>query len=108
MNDYYMDRSVQFDDSSTRMQVMKEWGYKTLFTGTSAWADLPKHVALKRGNYIVDIPGHTVQVTVKKDMPKNDTVLTKLSQYFETHSELDNYDQKDELQQPVNLIWQKS
>ena len=87
---------------------MKEWSYKAIFAGSSTQANLLNHVALKPGNYIVDIPGHTVQVTVHKDVPKNGTPLTKLNQYFTTHSELDNYDKKDELQLPVNFIWQKS
>ncbi len=106
LNDYYLAKAVQFDDSSTRRQVMKEWGYNLIFSGNSEWQDLPAHVALKKANYIFDIPGHTVLVEVKQDMPRSATSLTKPSDYFVPKSEKDNYD-KDEFASPVMYIWAK-
>ncbi len=106
LSDHYLADGLQFDDSSTRRQVMKEWGYKMIFSGSSEWTDLPAHVALKKAKYIFDIPGHTVMVEVKKAMPRNGTPLTKLDDYFEPQSERDNYD-KDEFDSPVTYIWAK-
>jgi hypothetical protein len=107
LQDYYLSNDVQFDDSSTRMQIMKEWGFELIFAGRSEWRDLPKHVPLKRGKYIFDIPGHTVQVDVERDLPMADKSLTNPKQCFTPQSEEDNYDQ-DELALPVTFIWAKS
>jgi hypothetical protein len=104
LNDYYLAKSVQFDDSSTRRQVMKEWGYNLIFSGNSEWQDLPAHVELKKANYIFDIPGHTVMVEIKQAMPRSATALAKLSDYFVPMSEKDNFD-KDEFASPVTYIW---
>jgi hypothetical protein len=104
LNDYYLTKDVQFDDSSTRRQVMKEWDYNLIFSGNSEWQDLPAHVELKKENYIFDIPGHTVMVELKQAMPRSATPLTKLSDYFVPKSEKDNFD-KDEFASPVTYIW---
>jgi hypothetical protein len=107
LNDHYIGEDVQFDDTSTRMRVMGDWGFKLIYAGNTPWADLPKHVELKRGGkYIVDIPGHTVQVELLRDMPKDGKTLTRPRQYFAPHSEEDNYD-KDELALPVTYLWSK-
>ena len=107
LHDHYIEQGVQYDDSAARMQVMNDWGYKPMFSGQSAWGDLPKHVELKRGGkYIFDIPGHTVQVDVVRDMPKDGKTLANPTQFLSPQSEKDNYD-KDEMKLVVNYIWSK-
>lgn len=107
LHDHYIDLGVQYDDSAARTHVMNDWGYKAIFSGQSTWADLPKHVELKRGGkYIFDIPGHTVQVDVLRDVPKDGKPLANPKQFLSPQSEKDNFD-KDETLVAVNYIWSK-
>jgi len=107
LHDHYVDQGVQYDDSSTRFRVMRDWGYRLIFAGRSSWAELPSHVELRRGgNYIFDIDGHTVKVDVHQNVERNGKPLANPSKVFEPQSEEDNYDQ-DEFAEDVLYIWSK-
>jgi hypothetical protein len=107
LHDHYMGEKVQYDDTSTRFQIMEAWGYDLIFSGESGWMDLGKHVPLKAATkYVFDIPGHTVLVTVKKDLPATLPKKANLSDYFETHSDPRNYGEK-ETANPVRYVWKK-
>jgi len=105
LHDHYLDKNVDYDDSSTRFTVMNEWGYQMIYSGSSAWMEL---TSLPAGRYIFDIPGHTVHVTVKKTLPaawpkkKGD-----FSEYFEPDSDKDNFPRGTEKTFPVRYIWKK-
>jgi hypothetical protein len=92
LSDYYLQKGIEFDDSSARRQVMAEWGYKLIFAGRTPWADLPKYVALApgQGKYIFDIVGHTTLVDVARSVPKDGKRIAKPDQVFTPHSEPDN------------------
>jgi hypothetical protein len=109
LHDHYTSLRVplQYDDTSTRFEVMQGWGYRMVFAGDVEWADLPLHVALKAGQkYIFDIKDHTVKVEVLQDVPKDGQRLAKPEQYFRAESDKQNYT-KTELAQRVNYIWAK-
>jgi hypothetical protein len=105
LHDHYLDKNVDYDDSSTRFTVMNEWGYQMIYSGSSAWMEL---TSLPAGGYIFDIPGHTVHVTLKKPLPaawpkkKGD-----FSEYFEPDSDKDNFPRGTEKTFPVRYIWKK-
>lgn len=105
LHDHYMGRDVplQYDDSSARRKIMTEWGYSMIFSGRSAWTELPSRVALAAGKYIFDIKGHTVAVDVLKDIGPT-TKIDKESEYFKCHSDPKNYN-KDEFKEQVHYIW---
>ncbi len=106
LHDHYVGRGIQYDDTSTRMRVMTEWGYRMIFSGDAAWTELPLHVALKAGTkYIFDIEGHTMKVTLKRDMPSATKPLTDLlATYFVCDSDKQNYNTSEFLK-PVRRIW---
>jgi hypothetical protein len=107
LHDYYAGEHIDYDDSSTRGEVMKRWGFTPIYAGQSAWADLPANVRLNPGGkYIFDIPGHTFQVHVTREWPKDGKPLANPRTFLETLSEEDNYD-KDETKLPVTYIWAK-
>jgi hypothetical protein len=81
LHDYYMGAHIEYDDESSRLQVMKDWGYTNIFTGPSSYAELPGQVDLATGDYIFDIAGHTVKVTVKQAINAQ-TKVGKVSDYI--------------------------
>lgn len=105
LHDHYMRAGVQYDDESTRQLVMKDWGYRNIFTGPATYQQLPGLVELSSGSsYIFDIKGHTVKVTMKKAV-KSDTVIDDVGKFFTFESDPDNY-KGDEKQQQVLRIYQ--
>jgi hypothetical protein len=104
LHDYYVGKGVQYDDGSQRANVMGEWGYKMIFAGRAEWHDLAQHVALPQGQYIFDIVGHTVKVTVLKDLWSG-TAIGSLKEYFEPDSNSKNYPRGEEFTHPVTSIW---
>jgi hypothetical protein len=104
LHDYYRDEGVEYDDTSSRFQVMNKWGYKPIFSGKCRWEELPLHLELKAGRYIFDITGHTVMVDVLQDIPKADAPLATTKGYFTCHSDKDNY-KINEFTKDVEYIW---
>jgi len=108
LHKYYVENDVRYDDTSTRLKVMDEWGYEIIFAGEVPWTDLPLHVALKRNkDYIFDIEGHTVKVSVTRDIPEPPASLAKPAGYFLPESDPDNYKSGAEFTKRVRYIWAK-
>jgi hypothetical protein len=107
LHDYYMTNNVQYDDSSTRFQVMAEWGYNMVFSGESNWLALGKEIELQPGGYVFDIPGHTLKVTVKKKVGKDMPAKATFNEYFKAESDSENYGLGDEHTKPVRYVWKK-
>ena len=107
LHDYYMTNNVQYDDSSTRFQVMAQWGYDMVFSGESNWLTLGKEIELAAGGYVFDIPGHTLKVTVKKKVDKNMPAKATFNEYFKPESDPENYGLGDEHAKAVRYIWKK-
>lgn len=104
---YYKSRGIEYDDSSTRFRVMRDWGYKMVFSGNTSWEDLPTWIPLYEGKkYIADINGHTVKIEVLKDIPMGDPIVGP-AKYFKADSDKSNYSSGDELALPVKGIWEK-
>ena len=109
LHDYYVGkRKLQYDDGGARMTIMGEWGYKLRWTGSVKWDDLPGQVELSAGDYIVDIDGHTLKLTVLKDI-KSDTQITTIGEYFVDGSDKDNWDMSKTFKEQTKLkaIWKK-
>ena len=109
LHDYYMRKQqpIQYDDSSARATVMKEWGYTRIYSGLTAWEDLPKKTSLKAGTYIFDITGHTVLVKVKEDFERSADALADPTTVFEPDSDPGNYKPGTEFKKPVTGIYKK-
>ena len=91
LHDYYVGkRKLQYDDSGARMTIMKEWGYSLRWAGTAKWTDLPAHIELPVGDYIVDIEEHTLKLTVDRPITSA-TRITSVNDFFTDHSESDNW-----------------
>ena len=60
------------------------------------------------GDYIVDIDGHTLKLTVLKDI-KSDTQITTIGEYFVDGSDKDNWDMSKTFKEQTKLkaIWKK-
>lgn len=110
LHDYYrnLEPPVDYDDASVQRRVMTEWGYSLAFTGRAQWAELAR-VPLAKGRYIFGITGHTVQVDVKEKIEPGKTQITNLDEFFECHSDEENFN-KDHFgpQIRVHTIWQKA
>ncbi|MHA7102273.1 hypothetical protein [Roseivirga pacifica] len=109
LHDHYYNTSskVMYDDSSSSTSIYKDWGYSLKFVGPSSLNNLPLKTGLSSGEYIFDITGHSVRVTVNKDITKG-TALTddKLDEYFTFDSDHENYSD-DEKTKKVHYIWSK-
>lgn len=107
LHNYYKGKGIEYDDSSTRGAMMREWGYDLIFSGPVSFTNLRKHISLSAGKkYIFDITGHTVKVDLKKDMAKRDEDIADFSEFFTFHSDPSNYS-KDETAQQVLYIFAK-
>ena len=109
LHDYYMGKDVplEYDDTSTRMAIMKEWGYDLVFTGPVAFTDLHKRLTLTGDEkYVFDITGHTVKVTLRQDLPDAGADMDDADAYYEFHSDPANYDGTEKDQQ-VEYVWAK-
>jgi hypothetical protein len=96
---------VQYDDTSSRMTLMKDWGYRLIFSGDVPWSVIHRHVKLlKNKKYIVDTEDHAVKVTVENDLPASKEPLTAVGDYLMCHSERDNYS-FDEAGKNVRYVW---
>jgi hypothetical protein len=100
-------RKIQYDDSSTRFQIMGQWGFGMIFSGETNWLGVGKEVELAPGQYVFDIPGHTLLVTVKKPVGKDMAKNANFKDFFTPQSEKDNYALGDEHTKPVRYIWKK-
>jgi hypothetical protein len=109
LHDYYVGKNVQFDDSSERMAIMKDWGFNLVFSGDCAWLDLPAHIALNpKGVYIFETGDHAVYVKVKKSIPKGSPRVVDEELWFDPQSDDRNYTHRHEFMLNVLRIWQKS
>jgi hypothetical protein len=107
LHGYYKNLNIEYDDSSTRFRVMRDWGYTMVFSGNTSWEDLPTWIPLKQGKkYIADIKGHTVKIEVLNDIPKGSPIVDP-TKYFKADSDKSNYSAGDELALPVKAIWEK-
>ena len=109
LHDYYVGkRKLQYDDGGSRMKIMGEWGYSLLWTGAAKWDDLPAHVELPAGDYIVDIDGHTLKLSVLKPIDAK-TKITSIGEFFTDHSTTDNWDRSKTFKDAtsVKAIWKR-
>ena len=107
LHKYYVTKGVQYDDTSTRFQIMDEWGYTPIFTGKSTWEDITLHAEFTtQGKYIFDIEGHTVKVTAGKTFPSGRKLKNPRTS-FATHSHPDNYTPDAEFDKDIKYVWMK-
>jgi hypothetical protein len=107
LHDYYVGRKIQYDDSSTRFQIMGQWGFSMIFSGETNWLAVGQEVELPAGEYVFDIPGHTLLVNVKKPVGKEMGRNPNFKDFFTPLSDKDNYALGDEHTKPVRYIWKK-
>ena len=107
---YYVENEVQYDDSSTRFELMKDWGYTPIWVGKAKFHDFTKAAdfpGLSKGQtYIFDITGHTCHITPKKDIKANMTI-TSPKEFFDTWSDPRNYAAEMTFGKEVLNIWKK-
>ena len=107
LHTYYVNKKVYYDDTSTRVKLMGDWGYTPVFAGDCAFEDLAQHVTLTpQGKYIFDIDGHTVNMTVDRTLPTGKK-MPKPSSFMTPHSHPENWDDKETFKQSVKYVWKK-
>ncbi|HEX6022796.1 MAG TPA: hypothetical protein VFZ00_12425 [Solirubrobacter sp.] len=110
LHKYYVENDVQYDDSSTRFEIMKDWGYAPIWVGKAKFYDFtksPDFPGLKKDQtYIFDITGHTCHIKPTKEI-KQGMAITRPKDFFETWSDPRNYAEEMTFGQEVLNIWQK-
>ena len=93
LHDHYMGPQVktQYDDSSARLGVMRDWGWSRVYSGNTQWEELATRTSLAPGTYIFDIKGHTVLVRVKKEVKRGEPIVGELSATYEPESDAGNF-----------------
>lgn len=109
---YFSEAKLMYDDEASHMKLMKEWGYKLVYTGATTFRKLMKSSFLKTGKkYVFDIQGHTLLVKLKKALPaaKDVTGEEKLGDYFLLYHNRTNWDKSDDdtFALPVEDIYEK-
>ncbi len=107
LHDHYKKQGVEYDDTSTHLQLFKEWGYNLIFVGPVSFAQLRRRIGLTTGKkYIFDIEGHTVRIAMKKNMLQQNADIVNLDEYFTKDSDPENY-KTDEFLKPIMYIYAK-
>jgi hypothetical protein len=110
---YFSEAGMMYDDESTHIRLMREWGFKLVYSGATTFRALMKQKALlKTGKkYIFDIEGHTVLVTLKQALPEPNAVTDQenLGDYFRLYNNPQNWDKSDAqtMELPVEDIYEK-
>jgi hypothetical protein len=110
LHDHYMGPQVktQYDDSSARLGVMRDWGWSRVYSGNTKWEELATRTSLAPGTYIFDIKGHTVLVRVKKEVKRGEPIVGELSATFEPESDGQNFKVGTEFNFPITAIYQRN
>lgn len=111
LHEHYYNTStkVMYDDTSVSTNIYPAWGYQLKFVGPASLGKLPNQTDLDSGNYIFDIDGHSVKVTVNQDIKKGDPEIQddELDTYFTFDSDSRNYNRGTEKTKKVEYIWKK-
>lgn len=108
---YFQDRNVEYTEASAHPTIYSEWGYQIVFSGNVEFKDLPKELTftlLKGKGYIFGIDGHSVYVTVKKNLAPGTVIASNpgVEEYLKFHSDNRNFN-KLEHQRRVYYIYDK-
>jgi hypothetical protein len=108
---YYDQQGVMYDEPSTHAGIYREWGYSMIFAGNTTFQQLPTKLTqtLAVGKqYILDLTGHSVYVTMKKAMAPGDALgdTEPIASYFDFNSDGDNFN-TGEWKQNVENIYEK-
>jgi hypothetical protein len=105
---HFKGQGIDWDDTSSRFQVMNPFDYKLIFSGNVTWRELGNQgVFLNAGErYIVDIEGHTVMVTMKHTVGPYAPMLQNLGDMFTLHSDPANWSPAgSEFDEKVLYVW---
>jgi hypothetical protein len=107
---FYTFKRVEYDDTSSKMTIMRPFGYRLKFVGPTSFDQLWR-AQLQAGRYIVDIarPGHTMMTRVQDDFTAPLPANKQLSDVFEFFNEGSNYSHPIHvtLAAQVINIWEK-